>query len=137
MAYVALVALFLAIVNALIGWLRNQTFTSYKDFRISLLALVLSHIQLVIGLVLYFVSASGWNAIRTLGISGLNAPARLLALEHPFINIIALTLITVGWVRHKRTRKSRKKFKNIAVCYGLGLVLILSRIPWTQWLNSY
>jgi hypothetical protein len=95
--------------------------------------LILTHLQLLLGLVLYFVSANGFNAIRTLGMGGLNAAARLLALEHPLINIIAVALITVGWSRHKKFMEARKKFKAIALFYGLGLLLILSRIPWAQW----
>ena len=58
---------------------------------------------------------------------------RLLALEHPLINIIAVALITIGWSRHKKFMEGKKKFRSIGVFYGLGLLLILSRIPWGQW----
>ena len=132
-AYIVLAILILAVFNALGGWLGKRDFTMHKDLRLSLFALILSHIQLVVGLVLYFVSANGFKAIQTLGMSGLNAPARLLALEHPFINIIAIALITIGWSRHKRFMESDKKFKSIAIFYGLGLLLIFSRIPRGQW----
>lgn len=133
MAYVVLAVLVFAVVNALMGWLGKKDFTMHKDLRISLFALILSHIQLLVGLLLYFVSANGLKAIQTLGMGGLNAPARLLALEHPFINIIALALITIGWSRHKKFMESDRKFKTISIFYGLGLLLILSRIPWGQW----
>lgn len=135
MAYVVLAVLIFAVFNALMGWLGKKDFTMHKDLRISLFALILSHIQLLIGLVLFFVSSSGLKAIQTLGMGGLNAPARLLAVEHPFTNIIALALITIGWSRHKRFMESDKKFRTISIFYGLGLVLILSRIPWAQWFN--
>ncbi|MGA0383487.1 MAG: hypothetical protein ACO3L1_00650 [Flavobacteriaceae bacterium] len=68
-----------------------------------------------------------------MGIGGLNAAARLTALEHPVTNIIAVALVTVGWSRHKKTTESKAKFKSIALFYGIGLLLILSRIPWGQW----
>ncbi|PRX56680.1 hypothetical protein [Flagellimonas meridianipacifica] len=132
-AYVVLIVLVLAVFNALSGWMGKRDFTMHKDLRVSLFALILSHIQLVVGLILYFVSANGLKAIQTLGMGGLNAPARLLALEHPFTNILAIALITIGWSRHKRLMESDKKFKTITIFYGLGLVLILSRIPWRQW----
>lgn len=135
MAYVVLAVLIFAVFNAIIGWLGKKDFTMQKDLRISLFALILSHIQLVVGLLLFFISANGLKAIQTLGMGGLNAPARLLAVEHPFTNIIALALITIGWSRHKRFMENDRKFKSIAIFYGLGLVLILSRIPWAQWLN--
>ena len=135
MAYVVLAVLIFAVFNALMGWLGKRDFTMHKDLRISLFALILSHIQLLVGLILFFVSANGLKAVQTLGMSGLNAPARLLAVEHPFTNIIALALITIGWSRHKRFMESDKKFRTITIFYGLGLVLILSRIPWGQWLG--
>ena len=135
MAYVVLVILILAVFNAITGLAGNRMFTLQKDFRISLFALILSHIQLLLGLALFFVSTSGLKAIQAVGMGGLNAPARLLAVEHPFVNIIAIVLITIGWSRHKKFMEGKKKFRSIAIFYGLGLLLILSRIPWGQWFN--
>jgi len=135
LAYVVLIVLILAVFNAITGLVGNRMFTLQKDFRISLFALILSHIQLILGVLLFFFSTSGLKALQAVGMSGLNAPARLLAVEHPFINIIAIVLITIGWSRHKKFMEGKKKFKSIALFYGLGLLLILSRIPWGQWLN--
>ena len=136
LAYVALAVLFLAVANAIMGLASNRVFTALgKDFRLSLFALIVCHLQLLVGLVLFYVSPSGLSAIQELGMGGMNAAARLLAVEHPFINIIALVLITIGWSRHKKFVEGKKKFKSIAIFYGLGLVLILSRIPWGQWFN--
>ncbi|MEM7381988.1 MAG: hypothetical protein AAF361_12430 [Bacteroidota bacterium] len=135
LAYIVLAFLIIAFVNALIGYVSNKEFALEKDFRISLFALILSHIQLLLGLILYFVSTSGFNAIQQLGIGGMNSAARLLALEHPVTNILAIVFITIGWSRHKKTDNSKKKFGRIALFYGIGLVLILSRIPWAQWFN--
>ena len=133
LAYIVLAVLFLAVINALRGLATHKIFDLHKDFRISLFALILSHIQLLLGLILFFVSANGLNAIQALGMGGLNAEARLLAVEHPAINIVAIILITIGWSRHKKQGEDRKKFRAIAVFYGLGLIFILSRIPWGQW----
>ena len=135
LAYIVLVLLFLAVVNALVGWFGNKLFTPQKDFRLSLFTLILSHIQLVVGLILFFVSANGFKAIEVLGMGGLNAPSRLLAVEHPFVNVIGVVLITIGWSRHKKFIEGDKKFKSIAIFYGLGLLCFFSRIPWGQWLN--
>lgn len=135
LAYIVLALLFLAVANALTGLFSKRMFTLEKDYRLSLFTLILCHMQLLVGLLLYFISASGFNAVKTLGMGGLNSAARLLAVEHPFINILAVVLITIGWSRHKKFMEGNKKFKSIAIFYGLGLVLILSRIPWTQWFN--
>lgn len=136
LAYAVLLILILAVANALKGWFtKKPEFSLEKDFRISLFALILSHLQLVFGLVVYFTSARGLSAIQEFGMGGLTPAARLLALEHPFINIIALVLITIGWSKHKKLMAATAKFKTIGIFYGLGLLLILSRIPWGQWLS--
>ena len=135
LAYVVLAILVVAVDNALTGLTGNRMFTLERDFRISLFALIISHIQLLVGLVLYFLSPNGLQAIQRLGMGGMNAEARLLALEHPLINIIAVVLITIGWSRHKKFMEGNRKFKAISIFYGLGLVLLLSRIPWGTWLS--
>ncbi len=135
LAYIVLALLFLAVANAITGLIGKRMFTLQKDYRLSLFTLILCHMQLIIGLLLYFISASGFNALKTLGMGGMNSAARLLAVEHPFVNILAIVLITIGWSRHKKFMEGNKKFKSIAIFYGLGLVLILSRIPWAQWFN--
>lgn len=135
LAYVVLAMLVVAVVNAVTGLTGNRMFTLERDFRISLFALIISHIQLLVGLVLYFISPNGLEAIRRLGMGGMNAEARLLALEHPLINIIAVVLITIGWSRHKKFMEGDKKFRAISIFYGLGLLLLLSRIPWSTWLG--
>jgi uncharacterized membrane protein len=134
-AYAVLAILILAVINAISGWLGNKMFTPEKDFRLSLFALILSHLMLVIGLILFFVSPNGLSAIQESGMGGLSSAARLLAVEHPFVNILAIIFITVGWSRHKKFIEGQRKFKNIAIFYGLGLLLFLSRIPWGQWFN--
>ena len=56
LAYVALAVLFLAVANAIMGLAGNRMFTTLgKDFRLSLFALILCHLQLLAGLVLFFI----------------------------------------------------------------------------------
>lgn len=135
LAFVVLAFLFLAVANAILGLLGNKMFTPQKDFRLSLFTLILCHLQLIIGLLLYFISPNGLNAVQELGMGGMNSAARLLAVEHPFVNILAIALVTIGWSRHKKFMEGKKKFKSIALFYGLGLLLVLSRIPWGQWFS--
>jgi hypothetical protein len=135
LAYIVLAVLFLAVGNAILGWVNNKMFLPQKDFRLSLFALILTHLMLLVGLALYFISPNGFYAIKDFGMGGLSSVARLLAVEHPFVNILAVVLITIGWSRHKKFMEGQKKFKSIAIFYGLGLLLILSRIPWGQWFS--
>lgn len=132
-AYIALLALVIAVVNALIGLSAKRAATQ-NDRRFSLFALIGAHIQFVLGLILYFVSPNGLDKIRNLGMANMSSLDRLLALEHPLINLIAVTLITIGWSKFKRASDDRK-LKPVAIFYGISLVLLLSRLPWQTWFD--
>ncbi len=133
-AYFVLFILIVAVANAIIGFTTNKKFVA-KDLRISLFALIFTHLQLVIGLILYFVSPFGMSMISSRGMGGMSSAERLLALEHPFVGILAIILITIGWSKHKKQTTDKGAFGKIAFFYGLGLLLILSRLPWSQWLG--
>lgn len=127
-AYLALLVLVIAVINAIIGMSSKKEFTP-KDRKIALFGLIGIHVQLLIGLILYFVSPLGLDSFGQMADKAL----RLTSLEHPLINLIAIVLITVGWSKHKKATTSESKFKGFTIFYGLGLVLILSRIPWSLW----
>ena len=95
-AYAALGLLVLASINAIAGLLSKKLFTS-RDRSISLIALIVCHIQLLAGLVLFFVSDKGFKAFAIEGAMK-NPELRLTMLEHPLINIIAIILITIGLI---------------------------------------
>ncbi|WP_445731144.1 hypothetical protein [Mariniflexile sp.] len=133
-AYLVLLILIIAVVNALMKVFGNKEYTA-KDFRISLFTLIVSHIQLLIGLILYFVSPR-FNLWSELGGEVMkNSLARLYLVEHPLVNIIAVALITIGYSKHKKKLTSQAKLKPIAIFYTIALLLFLSRIPWSAWLN--
>jgi hypothetical protein len=88
----------------------------------------------LVGLILYFVSPLGFSLL-TGGGAMADKVARLTALEHPVINILAIIIISVGYIRAKKMTESRARFRSIYMMYAIGLVLILSRIPWSNWLG--
>jgi uncharacterized membrane protein len=131
-AYLVLAFLAFAVVNAIIGFTQKKEFKD-KDLRIGLFTLIVSHIQLLIGLSLYFMSDI-FKALRTDGSAVMGKKAtRLLAVEHPIMMILAIVLITIGWSKHKKKTTDAARFKTFVVFYGLALVIILSKIPWSNW----
>jgi len=130
-AYLALLLLVFAVANSFMGMSSKREFTA-KDRKIALFGLIATHIQLVVGLILYFVSPLGSAVFGQMK----DAALRLTSLEHPLTNIIAIVLITIGWSKHKKGETNSAKFKSIAVFYGIGLALILIRIPWSLWFNK-
>ena len=134
-AYIVLLVLIIAAVNAIIKTLGDKDYEA-NDFRKALFTLILSHIQLLIGLVLYFVSPR-LQMFSELGMGEImkDSVNRLYLVEHPLINIIAVALITIGYSKHKKKLTSKAKSKTIAIFYTIALLLFLSRIPWSSWLG--
>jgi len=133
-AYLVLVVLVLATFNALIKFFGDKEFDA-KDFRISLFALITMHIQLLLGIILFF-TKDYFSTIEEIGGMGelmANQPLRNLIIEHPFTMIIAVALVTIGYSKHKKKLTSKPKFKILAIFYTLALVLVLAKIPWNLW----
>ena len=131
-AYLVLAILTFAVVNAIIGFTQKKQFTD-KDVRIGLFTLIVAHIQLLIGLGWYFMSP-WFEMLKTDAASVMkDKAARLLAVEHPIMMILAIVFITIGWSRHKKKTEDAAKFKTFAIFYGIALLLILSKIPWSNW----
>ncbi len=128
-AYLVLILLVVIVLKAI---------TSFKkefkdiDLRLALFTLIVSHIQLILGLGVYF-SSPAFKSLKTNGMKGMDSATRLLAVEHPLMMIIAIILITIGYSKHKKKTTDESKFKTIALFYGIALILVLSRIPWGQW----
>jgi NADH:ubiquinone oxidoreductase subunit 2 (subunit N) len=97
-----------------------------SDRRFALFALIATHLQLVLGLILYFISPN------VQFISGMmkDPILRFYTVEHISLMLIAIALITIGYSKAKRRETADGKFRAIATYYSLGLVLILVAIPW-------
>ncbi|MDC8002574.1 hypothetical protein POV27_00795 [Aureisphaera galaxeae] len=133
-AYLTLFMVLIATLNALAGFFGNKEYQP-KDFRISLFALIVTHIQLLIGLLLYFISPLGLKSITNNGMGTVmkDSMLRLYAVEHITVMILAVIFITIGYSKHKKKLVSKPKFKMLAIFYTIALVFMLSRIPWQQW----
>ena len=133
-AYLVLVVLVLATANALLKFFGDKEFDP-KDFRISLFALITMHIQLLIGIILFF-TKDYFSTIQEIGGMGElmgNKALRNLIVEHPTTMIIATALVTIGYSKHKKKLVSKPKFKMLAIFYSIALALVLYMIPWNLW----
>jgi len=97
-----------------------------SDKMINLFTMVSLHIQLVLGLILYFTSpkvafVAGWMKVSQL---------RFYGMEHIAVMIIAIAVITVGRRKAENATNPALKHQKIAVWYTIGLLLILASIPW-------
>ena len=133
-AYLVVIVLIIASINAIVGYASNKEYGA-TNFRIALFTLIVSHLQLLIGLTLYF-TAPYFKMWGEVGMGGVmkDSVLRLYNVEHPLVMILAIVLITMGYSKHKKKLTSKPKFKILAIFYTLALILVLSRIPWSAWL---
>jgi membrane protein DedA with SNARE-associated domain len=113
------------LLKAFSGWFGKKEYTP-SDKKVALFALIFTHIQLLLGFGLYFISplvSFEEGAIK-------NEILRFYTVEHFSMMIIAIALITIGFSLSKRASESITKFKRVAVFYLIGLLIMLSSIPW-------
>lgn len=132
-AYLVLLILIIAVINAIIGFTSKKEFKA-KDLRISLFALITAHIQLILGFVAYYFSVY-YETMKNVGMGEVmkNSELRKPLIEHPLLILIAIALITIGFSKHKKKTTDAAKFKTIAIFYTIALILILAVIPWNLW----
>lgn len=123
--WLVLIFLLAAIVNAGTKMGGKATYTD-KDKRLGLFALIFTHLQIVIGAILYFVSPK----VVSFSAAMSDKVLRFFAVEHLTMMLIGAVLITIGYSRAKRKADATGKFKTTFWFYLLGLLAILAGIPW-------
>lgn len=120
--WIVLILLVYAIFNAFTA--KNSY--EKKDKMINLFAMIFLHVQLLLGLILYFTSpkvtfVQGWMKV---------AQARFFGMEHILLMVIAIALVTIGRKKAEKKEEAKAKHKTIALWYTIGLILIFASIPW-------
>lgn len=124
-----LITFIYAIIRAFYGWLLKKEFGKTDKQVLSITAL-LAHLQLVIGVWLYFVSPIVSFFIHNFHVAVKQKEFRFFGMEHGLTMLIAIILITIGSTIAKREKTDKSKFKTIALWYGSSLILILMTIPY-------
>ncbi|MGJ1206404.1 hypothetical protein [Sphingobacterium lactis] len=127
LAIVLLLALVISIIITLVNLAGNKPYNR----KIALIGLISAHLQLVTGLILYFISARGFQNLSgdTMG----DSVSRLYTVEHPIAMLLGIILITVGYSKSKKIADAKQANKTVLIYYIIGLILILSRIPYATW----
>lgn len=122
--WIVLVLLIGAIVNAFRMSSKNQF--EKKDRLLYMFTMVSMHLQLVLGLVLYFISGrvkfkEGWMG---------DTAQRFFNMEHLVMMIAAIAIITIGHIRAKKAPDNNAKHTTIRLWYIIGFIILLAGIPW-------
>ncbi len=121
--YIVFILVVIAIIQSLLGLLGKKTYTNVNR-KINLFALISAHTQLLIGLVLYFLSPLVKFTSETMK----QADTRYWTVEHVAMMIFAIILITVGYSKSKKAILPEAKHRAIVVFYLLAIVVMVAAI---------
>ena len=121
--FVVMVLFIYAILMALLGWLAKRPYTNGNRLT-NLFAMISAHTQLLIGIVLYFLSPMVQFNSNTMK----DPTTRYFTVEHWFAMVIAIAIITVGHSRSKKVVLPEVKHKTIALFYGIALLIIIGAL---------
>lgn len=123
--YIVLILLVLALVGAIIGLFGKKAYTE-GNRKINLFAMIFTHTQFLVGLILYFFSPM--VNYSNMGEAMKDAMTRYWTVEHSVMMLFAIILITVGHSRSKKASEAFNKHRSIALYYGLAVLVIVVAI---------
>ena len=121
--YFLLIFLILLIVRSLIGCLNKSDFGKQDD-KLSLWLFILTHTQLLLGLILFFVSP----IVIFSGASMKDSIARYWLVEHNTGMLIAIVLISIARISIKKMKDGVSKHKRMFIFNAIALAIILAMI---------
>jgi len=127
--WIILVAGVIVIAAAIKGLSAKSDYSHFQR-KWALVFLSSLHLQLLIGLVMYFfLSPVTAQALSDFGAAMKDSVLRFWAVEHAFVNLIAIGLAQTGSILVKRRADSTGKHKQTLIWSGIALLLILAMIP--------
>jgi hypothetical protein len=128
--WLVLISLLVSIFTAYRGWFMHKTYTK-QDSLIRIITASIAHTQLIIGLWLYFISPIVNYFLHNFKDAVHNRQIRFFGMEHITMMLIAIIIITIGSAKAKRQATAHQKFKTTAIWFTVGLLVILSSVPWS------
>jgi hypothetical protein len=123
--YLVMLAILFVLFRAFSGWFGKKPFEKL-DNTASAALLGLTHLQLLLGLILY-AGVSQWTrtAFADMGAAMKNEWLRYFAVEHITIMLIAVVMIQLGRTFSKKASDDNAKHRKLAIYTTIGLLLIL------------
>ncbi len=121
--WVVLLAVTVALVRGVLGWLRGGTWTS-NDRLLALVTIITLDIQLVLGLIIYFIG-NHWES------------GTFVAYVHPLVMIIAIVVAHTTTIMIRRTEPATAKFRTLAIGLFIAIFLITAAIPSGSWSRAW
>ncbi len=127
--YFVVVSLVIAILMATYGYTQKKAFSeSYNSIRHW--TATIAHIQLIVGMLLYFKSPIVLHFMKNTGEALKSVECLFFGLYHAVAMFVAIVLITIGSALTKRKKVDREKFKTMLVWFTIALIILFLAIPW-------
>ena len=126
--WLVLVSLVYAIFMSIEGLISKRSYTK-TDNLIRIVTNTISHTQLLIGFMLYFVLSPVTQYFLKNGSDG-NHQLWFFGIYHIAMMLLSIVTVTIGGAIAKRAKTDQTKFKTIALWFSVALVLILLAVPW-------
>lgn len=127
--WLVLISLLVSIFRSYQGWMGRKTYGRF-DEKLRSNTVSIAHLQLMIGAWLYIVSpVTNWF-IHNFSEGVRMREIRFFGMEHVTMMFIAIVVITIGGSKAKRKTSDLEKFRTQAIWFSIGLLIILSSIPW-------
>ena len=127
--YALLAIMLLALLRSFTGWMGKKAYVPL-DRKLSLFTVIGAHSQLVIGLIMYFMSPIVKAGLANMSLAMKDPILRFYTVEHISMMLIAIVLITMGSVMAKKAKDDVAKHKRTFLFFILALLIILASIPW-------
>lgn len=118
-----------AVIRSLKGVTGKTPFTA-ADSKAGLFFMIFCDLQLLVGIILLFVSPTFQLGISDMGAAMKNPALRFFTVEHETMAIIAIALVHIGKSKIKKAATDAQKHKLGLIFFGLALLVILALIPW-------
>lgn len=128
--WLVLASMGFALFRAYRGRLLKKPF-SKTDNMARVVSTEIAHVQLVLGLTLYFISPIVNYFLHNFSTAVHERSIRFFGMEHITMMLIAIILVTIGSAKTKRKATDQEKFKTMATWYTIALVIIFLSIPWS------
>lgn len=121
--FILLALLLVVIVRTFLGWQKKSAYTNTDD-KLSLFLFISTHTQLLLGLILYFISEKvSFNSLA-MKIPGI----RYYTVEHITGMLLAIILITVARISAKKLSSGTEKHKRMFIFNTIALIIIVVMI---------
>tara|TARA_B110000483_G_scaffold206915_1_gene251548 strand:- start:558 stop:1001 length:444 start_codon:yes stop_codon:yes gene_type:complete len=127
---------FYIVVRSFIGLVKDLFFSNFFDFYIPVFAVILLYLELVLGLLLYYMHMNKLEGF----ISQTNAndyfSSRFWAIEHTILMIFAIIFGHLALVYSKNLSNNIAKYKMNLLYFGLSFILILISLTMNMLRNA-